>query len=509
METGRGYAGPELPDVAVIKDAYPVFRLEVPGFLGELDPHQHVAVACSHVARRFLNLSKVGLGKTVETIGLIAYQRSLGIPTRWVIVSESSQLYQWADAFRRFLGLEATVVREERSRREATYAGVRDSGREFVLLMTYGVLRRDFDHIRPIPRRSMAYDEAVVLSNPNDTAAKASVLNQDAEYVVLMSAEPVTRGDPLQLFHLFRCMGAPLGDLSEADFDRMFCVRKEKKVRVRGRFGPYLKVLNPVVGMQNAELIRSLMAPHAIRHGDSVLPGGAFRVNRQVRAVTMTPEQEGLYRHLRAGTLERLRGGEMTAVERLQAADALIQLLVAPWVLDGAAGEESPKADAVLAMLAGELAGEQAVVFCRHLRSADLISRRLTAEGVANGVYSGESDAGERHALVGRFAAGELRVLVTTHAGHRGVDGFQCCRNLVVVDTLHQPSTVIQMMGRLARRGQRSRVINVFFLLADGTVEELVMQRLHDRQTVADRLYSEDRAVLFDRSVEELVLELL
>lgn len=440
---------------------------------------------------------------TVETLGLLAYQDSHGVQPRWFICAEVAQLYQWAESVERFLGIKPVVVRGTKEQRVKQYEALcqRES---FVALITYGSVRSDFDHIQAIPKRHMAYDEAAVLANDNDTSRKATWLNRGCDYVVLMSAEPITRGDPTQIFNLFKVMGKAL--MEEQLFHTTFCVTETKPLWVKGRFGVYRKDVTSVVGLKNETMLKELIAPSCLRHGDSVLPGGAFTVNRQLRTVDMTGEQRDLYKELRSGILRRAAMGPL---ERHQAAMALNQLMVAPWAYDPTRGQESPKLDAVRNLLDGELVGEQLVLFGKSISGCELACQKLTEWGVAHGLYTGQEDQEDRRDAVKAFAAGKLRVLVMSSAGHRGVDGLQVCRNLVVMDVVHQPSTVIQVIGRLARRGQQSKLINVFFLLCEGTVETKVMKILHDRQTVSDRLFSEDRAGIFDGSVEDLMLELL
>jgi len=116
------YEGPSLPSVTEMKAQFPKFRLEVPAFRGELDPHQHIAVGCAHVAKKFLNMDKVGLGKTIETLGLIAYHMSIGIKPRWIIAVEGAHFYQWSREIEKFLGIKATMVRGTKAKRKKLYA---------------------------------------------------------------------------------------------------------------------------------------------------------------------------------------------------------------------------------------------------------------------------------------------------------------------------------------------------------------------------------------------------
>lgn len=503
----KPYAGPDLPSILEIKDSFPDFRLDVPDFCGELDPHQHIAVACSHIAHKFLNMDKVGLGKTIETIGLIAYHMSLGIRPRWVIIVESSHLFQWRRELSKFLDYKAVIVRGTKARRRKLFAQAASSD-EFILLATYGSVRVDFDLISAIPKRNMAYDEAALLANENATHRFAIWLNRGCEYVITMSAEPVTRGDPTQLNMIFKTMGSLLMD--EAEFERKFCIRKDYKVWVRGRFGPFRKTITKIVGVKNAKELKTLLVKQSIRRGDSVLPKGAFTISRHIRSVAMTPYQRDLYSHLRKGVLKKK--SSMTEVEKLNTADYITQVLASPWVNDPEAPKDSPKLQEVVKVLQNELSDERVVLFCRHLRSCQLATEILTKNKIPNALYTGEiSSAAERDRVIQEdFVNGDARVLVVSGAAARGLDGLQkVSHNLFLLDVVHSPAFIIQLIGRLARRGQLHRVINVFFFMCDNTVETSIMEKLHDRQSIVDRLYDEERAKLFSDNIVDIMMEML
>jgi len=510
----KPYAGPELPSVVEVKKQFPDFTIDVPNFIGKLDPHQHICVAASHVAKRWLNMDKVGLGKTVETIGLIAYQASLGIKPRWVIVVEGSHLFQWKESVERFTDLKATIVRGTRARRHKIYRQAKNSD-EFILLVTYGSVRVDFDAIKAIQRRSMAYDEAAILANENKTREFAEWLNQGCEYVVAMSAEPVTRGDPTQLWLILKTIGVELG-LDKEEFQEKFCQFHERRVRVRGRWGPFMKTIRQVVGLKRSKQLTELIASSVIRRGDSVLPSGSFVINRQIRSCPMTNYQKDIYKHIVKGVLKKV--ASLTEVEKLNTADYITQILVSPWVNDDDAPQDSPKMDLFLELLKtemveivdGEETPKQCVVFCKHLRSCELLARKLKEAKISHSVFTGEiTDPKVRHDQVQKFKEGKSRIFVMSAAGHRGIDGLQVCNNIVLMDVVHSPSFVMQLLGRLARKGQLNKIVNVFFLMCDDTVEQKVLEKLHDRQTISDRIYDEDRADIFDGNMSETLVELL
>lgn len=499
------YTGPQLPSVAEIKAAHPNFSLEIPKFTGKLDDYQHVAVGCMHVGKRFLLGDHVGLGKTVELLGLIAYQWGLGKPPRWFITVERAQLYQWHSSIKQFLGIEAYIITGEdtKSKRLKYYKQLAKE-ESFIALIGYGSLKTDFDEISAIEGRSMAFDEAAILCNVNQTAVAAGRLLVNADYGIAITAEPITRGDVIQIWNLFNVLGIPL--LSGSEFEEKFVIRETEKVWVK-RYGKAKEIeVSKVVGGKNFDQLRELMAPHTIRRSDKILNRGGFLINKQLRTAEMTSTQAQLYEDLR----KRKQTPGMDALEKQAVVEHVIQCLVSPWVVDQALTKDSPKIDLALNILEYEIPGEQAVIFCKHINTARLVEEKLTKQGITSLTVTGSVDPKERFELVQKFARGEARVFIMTFAAKQGVDGLQTnCRDLIILDQAWSPHTIVQVVGRLARRGQKHKVINVYFSALEDTFEKEIFEKLKARQSVADQVFEEEKSVLFSTDEVDSILSIM
>jgi superfamily II DNA/RNA helicase len=198
-------------------------------------------------------------------------------------------------------------------------------------------------------------------------------------------------------------------------------------------------------------------------------------------------------------------GGEVSKIQALNTADYIAQVLVAPWVLDPTGSKESPKLKEVVHLLNTTLAGgggnkpEKLVLACRHINSCKLAHEYFTANGISSVMYTGEEgNADKRYQMVRDFVDGDVRVFIASAAGARGVDGLQeAASTIYFLDLPHVPATVVQFLGRLARRGQKHRMVNLFFGVMEDTIEEGIMDKLHMRQGTADRIYDEAKADLF------------
>ena len=121
---------------------------------------------------------------------------------------------------------------------------------------------------------------------------------------------------------------------------------------------------------------------------------------------------------------------------------------------------------------------EKAIVFSRYLATIDSIERALAAAGVRVAVYHGRLTAAEKDAAVADFEH-EARVLLATDIGGEGRN-LQFCRTIINFDLPWNPVTIEQRVGRVHRIGQ-TRDVYVFNLCLAGSVEERILQVLHDK----------------------------
>ncbi|GFO14055.1 ATP-dependent RNA helicase ddx19a-like [Plakobranchus ocellatus] len=107
----------------------------------------------------------------------------------------------------------------------------------------------------------------------------------------------------------------------------------------------------------------------------------------------------------------------------------------------------------------------QSMIFCATRKTASWLAEKMTADGHAVGLLSGELDIEMRAAIIKRFRDGKEKVLITTNVSARGIDVEQV--TVVVNFDLpltrdYQPDceTYLHRIGRTGRFGKKGLAIN-------------------------------------------------
>jgi superfamily II DNA or RNA helicase len=101
----------------------------------------------------------------------------------------------------------------------------------------------------------------------------------------------------------------------------------------------------------------------------------------------------------------------------------------------------------------------------------------------------------------------ELRILVSTEVAAEGVD-LQFCRLLINYDLPWNPMRVEQRIGRIDRLGQQSKVIYIWNLLYESTIDERILGRLLTRLKIFEEALGEPEPIVGEtiRKLESTLL---
>ncbi|MEF3305501.1 DEAD/DEAH box helicase, partial [Paenibacillus sp. GYB003] len=101
-----------------------------------------------------------------------------------------------------------------------------------------------------------------------------------------------------------------------------------------------------------------------------------------------------------------------------------------------------------------------AVVFCRTKIRAKKLAADLAAEGWNAGELHGDLTQAQREAVMTRFRAGAVRLLVATDVAARGLD-VEGVTHVYNYDVPHDPESYIHRIGRTGRAGQRGTAVSL------------------------------------------------
>jgi SNF2 family DNA or RNA helicase len=147
------------------------------------------------------------------------------------------------------------------------------------------------------------------------------------------------------------------------------------------------------------------------------------------------------------------------------------------------------------------------IVFSSFKPTLNYLSRRLNEDGIGNELLHG-SVKESRTALLRRFRERpDCKVLLSSEVGSEGID-LQFCWVIVNYDLPWNPMRLEQRIGRVDRLGQQSPKVVILNLVYEGTIDDLIYQRLYVRLGIGERALGEFEAVLGE-PIREMTLKLL
>ena len=403
----------------------------------------------------------MGLGKTMQALALLVkakHEGRLDLPA--LVVAPTSVLPNWRHEINRFASDLRCALLHGGERH-----GIWDDLSAYdVLLTSYGVLRRDGEHYAQHMFSFVILDEAQAIKNPKAQISRSACSIKGRTRLCLT-------GTPIQnhLGELWSLMQFALPGIlgSEASFDRTF--RK-----------PIERDTNPIV----RTMLQQRVKPLILRRTKDMVATDLPPRNEMVQAIALSDVQHDLYQTVRMAMTSRIRE-EMEAKglarSRIVILDALLklrQICCDPRLRDKARTYSIPEDSAKLAWLSEALPemieeGRRILLFSQFTSMLDLIKALLHALELSYVEIRGSTR--DRETPVRRFQAGEIPIfLISLKAGGTGLN-LTAADTVIHYDPWWNPAVEAQATDRAHRIGQDKPVF-VYKLIAEGTVEERMMQ---------------------------------
>lgn len=431
----------------------------------------------------------MGLGKTVQTIALIEKIYENAQENRPIlIVCPSSLLYNWKHELERFAPDRCTVIiGESKARRRELIEHRRGAA---VWITSYDLLRRDVELYEPVTFRLQILDEAQYIKNQGTQNARA-----------VKKIKAVSR---------FALTGTPIENrISElwSIFDYIMPGFLYSYQRFRTGFEiPLQKEENHQV----LKRLRELTAPFILRRLKkdvlSELPDKCETVLYPV----LDGEQKRLYnayalrfkKRLLQESEENLRRQRTQILAELT---RLRQLCCAPSLVYETFQGENAKLEALMELLHSCLdSGHRILIFSQFAQMLGLIEARLCQEKIDCFLLTGETTKNHRQQMVERFEEGEKDVfLISLKAGGTGLN-LTGADTVIHYDPWWNAAAQNQATDRVYRIGQ-TREVNVYRLIAAGTIEENILKLQEKKQNLADEILAGESIRLFELNREELL----
>ncbi|HEV8437412.1 MAG TPA: DEAD/DEAH box helicase [Methylomirabilota bacterium] len=437
----------------------------------------------------------MGLGKTIQLIAFLLSRRARhpDDPRPTLVVCPTSVLGNWERELARFAP--SLPVRRhhgaDRARHSSVLAALPSHA---VVLTTYTLLRRDQPLLGEIDWAVVALDEAQNIKNSASRQAQAARALR-ATHRFAMTGTPVeNRLAELWSLLQFSVPGL-LGPLER--FRRRFAIPIERYRDDRA-----------------AEELRRLVRPFVLRRVKSdpaILPDLPPKQEMPV-VCTLTREQATLYQAALDHALEEIEGADgITRRGRVLALlTALKQIcnhpahyLREPGPLPGRSG----KLDRLTEMLEETVAaGDRALVFTQFREMGNrLVPHLERALQVPILFLHGGVPRAARDAMVQSFQEdpqGPPVFVLSLKAGGTGLNLTRATR-VFHFDRWWNPAVEDQATDRAHRIGQ-TRLVQVYRLLAAGTVEEKIDAMLADKRALADRVVGAGETWITELSDVEL-----
>ena len=446
----------------------------------------------------------MGLGKTLEIIAmLVSAAEEFNVRDREaageeevfsddpdilaLVVCPASLVWNWARELEKFaprlraVKVSGTAVERKKQLREAAELDPKER-RRTVLITSYDLLKRDTELYSQRYFHYHIVDEAQYIKNFATKNAKA-VNAVKSEHRFALTGTPIENrlSDLWSIFHFL----------------------------MPGYLGSYMQFKNqyenPIVRKGDEEvsdLLQNQVRPFILRRlKQKVLKELPEKVESVVY-VPMEGEQQKLYManlakiRLEVGMTIAEGGFETNKLEILALLTRLRQLCCHPGLCYENYHGGSSKLETCMELIHEAMAGgHRILLFSQFTSMLSLIGERLNEEGVGYYLLTGQTPKSARQHLVTHFNEGRVPVfLISLKAGGTGLN-LTGADIVIHFDPWWNIAAQNQATDRAYRMGQKNSV-QVYKLVADGTIEEKILRLQENKGNLADAFVAENAAVL-------------
>ena len=439
--------------------------------------------------RRALLADDMGLGKTIQAIAAAALLKQLRDIQHVLVVCPASLKHQWAREIRRFTSLSVQVIEGNPVQRRQLYRDL-----QFFNVINYELVRFDEEEITRREFDLVVLDEAQRIKNWRTKTAD-TVKRLRSPYAFVLTGTPLeNRLD--ELYSVFQFIDPTiLGPLWRFN-QRYYEVQRRPS-------GSY-----KVLGYKNLDELRHRIAPYVLRRvRDEVLLDLPERVDSNFFVEMTDPQWTAYaeYEHRVAKLIALARRRPLTPEEHQILLGCLVKMrlicnalaLHDPEIKPQECEKTAPKLRELREILEEEVAsnGHKAILFSQWSKMLALTEPALERLKLGWVKLTGDVPTKKRGALIEQFFEDpQCKVFLSTDAGSVGLN-LQAASMVVNLDLPWNPAVLDQRIARAHRHGQ-PHTVNVVNLIAQGTIEERMLDTLAAKRAVFDAAFNEDSTVI-------------
>ena len=470
------------------------------GLMAELRPYQLQGLRWLQFLRTHglggILADDMGLGKTLQTLAHILTEKNAGrLDLPVLIMAPVSLMGNWRREANRFTpGLSVLVLHGSQRHQVAS-----SMARYDIVIAPYSLLQRDRERWQAQAWHLVVLDEAQNIKNANSHAAKI-VSELNTRHRLCLSGTPMENhlGELWSLFYFL--MPGFLG--SQARFRALYRTPIEKHQ-----------------DSERAERLRHRVTPFMLRRYKHDVATDLPEKQIAISSVELGDSQADLYETIRLSTEKTVRDALVNkglAHSQIQILDALLklrQVCCDPRLLslpEAQKAKHSAKLEMLMELLPEMLAeGRKVLLFSQFTSMLALIEQELEKRGIPWVKLTGQSQ--NREQIIDRFTSGDVPLfLISLKAGGVGLNLTQA-DTVIHYDPWWNPAAETQATDRAHRIGQTQRVM-VYKLVAQGTIEERILDLQERKAALAESLYSGTAAggqtMLTESDLDALLLPL-
>lgn len=414
----------------------------------------------------------MGLGKTLQVICfLLSEMEQQEENRRCLIVCPASLVYNWKSELERFApALSAKMVVGNAAEREVI---LKQAGEKEILITSYDLLRRDAEHYEQLSFFCQVIDEAQYIKNHSIQAAKA-VKNIQAGFKLALTGTPVeNRLSELWSIFDYLMPGYLYGyQRFREELEQPIVQQDDEKAAVR---------------------LQKMIRPFVLRRlKQDVLKDLPEKMEENMYA-SMEGEQRELYdAHVKRMQLMLDKKSEeefkSTKLQILAELTKLRQLCCDPALLYENYQGGSAKEEMAISLIRSAVEnGHKVLLFSQFTSMLERLAASLKAENIAYYMLTGATPKEKRAEMVAAFAYDEVPVFcISLKAGGTGLN-LTAADVVIHFDPWWNVAVQNQATDRAHRIGQ-TNVVNVYRLIAKGTIEEKIVDLQTRKLELADRI---------------------
>ncbi|MCM1577267.1 MAG: DEAD/DEAH box helicase [Ruminococcus sp.] len=430
----------------------------------------------------------MGLGKTVQAIALMLKEKERSAEHKTnLIVCPSSLTLNWESEIKRFApGLKSLVVIGTAAAREKLIGSIDEGGYDAVIT-SYSALTRDIDKYEDREFHIQFADEAQYIKNHTTQSAKA--------------VKGIKSG------HRFALTGTPVEN-SLAELWSIFDFIMPGYLFGYGRFRKNFETPISSKNDERAEAaLRKNVSPFILRRMKKDVLEELPEKTETVLTSVMEGEQKKLYAASAAGVKKSVKEGlgdsPKDKIQILAMLTRLRQICCDPALVYENYKGGSAKLEQCMELVESCVnSGHKLLLFSQFTSMLDIIRGRLEKAGISYYLLTGETKARERIRLVNEFNGNDVGVfLISLKAGGTGLN-LTGADIVIHYDPWWNVSAQNQASDRAYRIGQM-RNVQVYKLIAKGTVEENIMRLQEEKARLGD--IAEGGGEIAGMTAEEIV----